>query len=188
MSSHHFVKEGQEPAVLVTAEDISKFRYFDQVAGWNPIVICMEPSLNTLMLNSIHVDHVIIGDRETNSEIYSALWPHLKIHKLDMGDVDSVLTEILSDVSARHLMIVSDEFNYQIEYGQFGLTVLTPTEKWVRIDGGVFKSWYPKGSHILLRGTGIMINENEASEEYHVVNDGLLVIEASSLFWVGIEL
>jgi hypothetical protein len=188
MSSHHFVKEGQEPAVLVTAEDISKFTYFDQVAGWNPIVICMESALNTLMLNSIHVDHVIINDRETNSEVYSALWPHLKLHYLDIGDVESVLTEILSCGSTGHLMIVSDDFNHQMEYGQFGLTVLTPTEKWVRVDGGVFKSWYAKDSHILLRGTGMMINGNEVREEYHVVNDGLLEIEAASLFWVGMKL
>ena len=50
MSSHHFVREGQEPSLLIDTVDIRRFEFFDQLAGWNPVIISTEISMPSLLL------------------------------------------------------------------------------------------------------------------------------------------
>lgn len=68
MSSHHFVKEKQEPALLILSDSSFDKIILEQLLEWSPIVIVEDKCLMMLNHEPIKIDYVLQTDF-SNSEI-----------------------------------------------------------------------------------------------------------------------
>ena len=57
MSSHHFVKEGQEPALFIL--DNIAFRYAESLLEWVPLVMVADSVLESVLQWGIKIDVVL---------------------------------------------------------------------------------------------------------------------------------
>ena len=192
MSSHHFVREGQEPALLIETEDISKFSFLDQITGWNPVIIAMERSVPSLILNTVHFDHLIsIEGAERWQDVVTAL-PYLRVHHAQDQNIKSILEKIIETASCKELYILCDEplslGQLQSVYDGLGITVFTPVQKWIHVVDKSFKSWFPAGSRILFKGTDIFLDGREAPPVCNLDMDQLITVESTNNFWIGSDL
>src|SRR6185312_13328581 len=61
MSSHHIVREKQEPALLVLGLDNFSSELLGQLLEWNPTVITVPQTAQVLHENGIKIDWIIAG-------------------------------------------------------------------------------------------------------------------------------
>jgi hypothetical protein len=59
VSSHHFVKEGQEPALLILNSTAISFQKVQELLEWSPTVIVAEDQLEVVLGWGIKIDAVI---------------------------------------------------------------------------------------------------------------------------------
>ncbi len=62
MSSHHFVKEKQEPALLILSDSSFEKDILEQLLEWSPIVIVEDKCLMQLNHEPIKIDYVLQTD------------------------------------------------------------------------------------------------------------------------------
>jgi thiamine pyrophosphokinase len=59
MSSHHIVREAQEPALFLYTIDSTLPEYVNDLLEWSPVVICTENSLFVALQHGVKIDVVI---------------------------------------------------------------------------------------------------------------------------------
>ena len=71
MSSHHIVRDDQEPALIIANGASCSFELLGQLLEWSPIVVVLDSAIERVLQLDIKVD-VLLGDfdRDFNSEIY----------------------------------------------------------------------------------------------------------------------
>jgi len=178
MSSHHFVRQGQEPALLIDIEDISRLSFFDQLAGWNPVMICMEKAVPSLLANMVHFDHL------------KEILPHLTIHHVNEDGAGSLVDRILNDSACKDLHIIAESrevHNGLIDFRKRQVTIFTPDRKWIKLTGGMMKIWIAAGWNIYLEGD-VRINAIKRRDMFICEEDSLVRFEADGEAWIGLPL
>src|SRR6202012_448525 len=66
MSSHHIVREKQEPALLVLGLDSFPFEMLGQLLEWNPTVITTRQTAQLLIDAGIKIDWIITDELHSN--------------------------------------------------------------------------------------------------------------------------
>ena len=61
MSSHHIVREKQEPALIIANGESCSFELLGQLLEWSPFVVVLDSAINRVMPLGIKVD-VLLGD------------------------------------------------------------------------------------------------------------------------------
>ena len=61
MSSHHFVRDKQEPALIIANGDECSNEVLNQLLEWNPFVLVLDGALDRVLMKGIKVD-AVIGD------------------------------------------------------------------------------------------------------------------------------
>lgn len=96
MSSHHFVKDGQEPALIIANGQSCEYDLLTQVLEWCPLVVACDGAFNRLSELSITPD-VIIGDGDS---LGNATIPiHTKLildHNQENTDLEKAIDYIIS--------------------------------------------------------------------------------------------
>jgi len=71
MSSHHIVRDDQEPALIIANGASCSFELLGQLLEWSPIVVVLDSAIERVLQLDIKVD-VLLGDfdRDFNPEIY----------------------------------------------------------------------------------------------------------------------
>lgn len=72
MSSHHFVKENQEPALIIANGQHCSEALLGQLLEWSPYVIVLDGALDKVMSLGVKFD-VLLGDfdrMEANQELF----------------------------------------------------------------------------------------------------------------------
>lgn len=67
MSSHHFVKEGQEPALIVANGESCSYGLLTQLMEWCPFIVALDGAYNRLFELRVFAD-VVIGDLDSLGE------------------------------------------------------------------------------------------------------------------------
>ncbi len=68
MSSHHIVREKQEPALLVLGLDNFPNELLGQLLEWSPTVITTSQTAEKLIVNGIKIDWIITDGDEDISQ------------------------------------------------------------------------------------------------------------------------
>lgn len=61
MSSHHIIREGQEPALIIANGESCSSKILGELLEWSPYIIVLDGAVNKVMSLGIHFD-VLLGD------------------------------------------------------------------------------------------------------------------------------
>ncbi len=78
MSSHHFVKDKQEPALIIANGEDCSNELLNQLLEWNPFVLVLDGALDRVLMKGIKVD-AVIGDFDS-----------LNVSRLTVDDEQSI--------------------------------------------------------------------------------------------------
>jgi thiamine pyrophosphokinase len=90
MSSHHIVREKQEPALIIANGESCSTELLGQLLEWSPFVVVLDSAIHRVMSLGIKID-VLLGDfdREINlDEIKQNQYPIEIIHTPDQDKTD----------------------------------------------------------------------------------------------------
>jgi hypothetical protein len=196
MSSHHFVKEGQEPALFII--DPISFSHVQSLLEWAPLVVVADTALDDVLSWGIKIDVVLadITQLEKMKEKISAQTPvQLIPYSAEEDIVKTGLQFLLADHQHTVTLISKGEDIMFSDLQKFSntlkITLLNETTKWSFIAGKYFKKWIVAGSILSLRGTteSQQFSTSGFSDSptgvFKALNDSLVAIDSSYPFWVG---
>ena len=207
MSSHHIVRDDQEPALIIANGAACNRELLDELLEWSPLVIVLDSAIERVAALGIKVD-VLLGDfdREFDAEYYKkSQYPIEIIHsknqeKTDLEKAfDYLITRKINMVNvvwatgkrADHTITnLTSLVNYK---DKLKIVILDDHSK-VFLLSSKFEKWYTANTIISLipigKVAGITTSnlfyklQNEeltlgyrTGSSNHVVNDGLVVIE-----------
>lgn len=193
MSSHHFVKEGQEPALIVTNDFL--FNDLGPLLEWSPLVVALPEAIEPLMLAGIKID-VILTYESCFTTVEEKIQTQLPVKILVISQTEDPLKKALEFLaisgqfhaniwtSVAHSIIAhSEEFLDRLE-----ITIFDQVNKCSAIRSGIFSKWYPANTllHIINKGR-IQIDPGNilhTEDELLVPKEGLVKITSNQFFWV----
>ncbi len=182
MSSHHIVREKQEPALLVLGLETFPHELLGQLLEWSPTVIATPKTAEKLIVNGIKVDWIITNGTD------DVLQSDVKL--MSAGDdnlTDAALKYLISDEYPA-VNIVTDELNLE-DYLHFAdkinLVIFHEHKKIYAVCPG-FSKWKPAGEVIeVLRQANKLdfaglekINDNQ----FKTVSDGFFTLNFDAPF------
>jgi hypothetical protein len=171
MSSHHIVKEKQEPALYI--DELGNFNeeLLGQLLEWSPTLLVNGENYDKILSLGIKVD-VLVNGKETELQENT---------KIIQGPVDALMVAInyLYEEKFPAVNVITDKFDLEKFAGfsdKINLVVFTARAKYYTVKSG-FSVWKPAGSEFNILGnsylevTNLMQNEDEI---FTVVNDGFV--------------
>jgi hypothetical protein len=196
MSSHHFVKEGQEPALLIL-EAISE-GLAQPFLEWSPLVVVSFDALTDVKLWGTKVDALIVAADKLSSETEQWITEQEPLTLLISDPQHSVLFGALSylvDQGERAVNVMCschDEHFKAAESFLPNIRVAFFDErfKWSNIPNGRFEKWVPAGASFAIRkiDPSQLIHSQGLHEGASGLESGVTgFIQISSLlpFWVA---
>jgi hypothetical protein len=191
MSSHHFVKEGQEPALFIL--DNIPFQYAESLLEWVPLVMVADRALENVLQWGIKID-IILQD-EYPAEILEDL-------VRDQGPLETLLSDeghivktgmqyfIQNGYDAVNLLSVpSEEIFHAVETSAHKLQVgiYYEQEKWSLISTGKFEKWMPAESTLLIRSASSIQTKGigQKGKFWETLEAGIVTVESEFAFWIG---
>ena len=184
MSSHHIVREKQEPALLVLGLNHFTDDELGQLLEWSPTLIASPPVAEQLAVYGIKIDYVITDNAS----------------EVEQSDVKLIATQNqpLLQAALAHLVtqgypavnIVTDELElsvYETYATQINLVIFYNRQKIYAISSG-FRKWKPAGEVISILTHGVNISTEGLTEiapqTYETAVDGFfsLVFDVGSIF------
>ena len=191
MSSHHFVKEGQEPALFIL--DNIAFRYAESLLEWVPLVMVADSVLESVLQWGIKID-VVLQSKLSIELIEDLIKDQGPVETLRC-DQDHIVTIGLrylahNGFDAVNLLSIPDEIIFQeAEKSAHKLQVgiYNEQEKWSLISTGKFEKWMPAGSTLFSRSAEQLQTEGvvKKGENWQTMASGIVTFRADSAFWIG---
>jgi hypothetical protein len=202
MSSHHFVKEQQEPAVFILdAENI----HFDRISGlleWVPTILVSEKALDQVLSWGIKID-VILASAAFQKENLQLLEEQYPVKFLTVENED-FLNEglqylLASKHEAVHLVGISHQsaVDLQGKLDLMNLTLVDGNWKYYPVKSGKFKKWFAESSIHIHGKEGMPIEIKNSEGEILLpityatmieIPEGITEINAPGIFWIGEEI
>lgn len=172
MSSHHIIREKQEPALYIQQLGSFNEEYLGQLLEWSPTLIVNDSVYEKAISMGLKVDAVV------NSSEGSVYQENTKLIEVKTEDLDAVLDFLIAE-EYQAVNVIDTKSNLR-ELGSYieeiNIVVFTETEKAYAIKSG-FKVWKPKGSIFKIDVISYFETSNLRQEEsgnFVVVNDGFV--------------
>ena len=203
MSSHHIVRDAQEPALLLMDQEISHDE-IGQLLEWSPLIVIDEKVLPRIQSWGLKIDG-IIGNKEIleGLEELQSQQPCNIIHSVEENKLEAGLNFLISKNSRAVNIFLKDLFhctNAIIPYlNQLNFVIFQDHKKIIPVKG-TFEKWVTKGQkfEVINQGsnqnktTGLslvkIIDLGYTTEVYTANEDGSISIESPELVWVAEEL
>ncbi|HWZ15772.1 MAG TPA: hypothetical protein VNW95_11100 [Mucilaginibacter sp.] len=177
MSSHHVVREKQEPALLVLSLDDFPDELLGQLLEWSPTVIATPQTAEALNAYGTKIDW-IIGD-DDNNDLQS------DVRFMPAGDdsLTKAALNYLADNSYPSVNIITTDLNlkdYEHFADKINLVVFNNNKKIYAVNPG-FSKWKPAGEIIELISSPVEMLftglENLRSGRYKTSADGFFSLD-----------
>lgn len=206
MSSHHIVRDDQEPALIIANGAACSTELLGQLLEWSPLVIVLDSAIDRVLELGIKVD-VLLGDfdRGFDAEKYKeAQYPIEIIHapNQDKTDLEKAYDYVIErKIPAANVVWATgkrpdhtlNNFSTLVKYRNFLKIVVLDDYSKSYLLPNTFSKWYTKNTIISLMPIGKVENisttnlqftlENETLEmgyrsgtSNHVVEDGIVSI------------
>ena len=195
MSSHHYVKEGQEPALLIL--DAPTFNAAGPLLEWAPLVVVAQPAVDDVLLWNIKMDVVLakeIDVKDLGSKLASQAPLTMLAHSSEESPLINALHFLIRNKQTA-VNIFSSNAIETIELAEnfadhLQISVIDGTVKWSAISSGHYEKWMTSKSRLFLRATGPHQSVEfkglkNAGDHYESLFDGIVSLQSESLFWVG---
>jgi hypothetical protein len=194
MSSHHFVKEGQEPALFIL-KSIS-IHAVEPLLEWVPLIMVADHTLETIIPWGIKID-VVIQQEYSFDTLKEVVKDQEPIHILSAhNDILLAGLQFLTHNKNSSVNIIctpTEEILSKIKKLGHSLQVdvYDEKEKWSLIGTGNFEKWLPAGAVIAIKQSQDSFFQTEGLTQkgmhWEAGSAGLIKIKASSPFWVAEE-
>jgi hypothetical protein len=202
MSSHHFVKEQQEPAVFILNTEGLGFDTVSPLLEWVPTVLVWQECLDTVLSWGIKVD-VILAEEAFQKENIHLLEKQYPVRFLTANE-DNFLHEglqylLASQHKGAHLVGFdhSKLGTLATEAELLDLTVLDEGWKYYPVKTRDFRKWFVASTIRILGREGMPLEAANSDGKLFLplfyltqveVPEGITEIKGAELFWVGEEM
>ncbi|MFM7629424.1 MAG: thiamine pyrophosphokinase, partial [Algoriphagus sp.] len=147
MSSHHFVKEQQEPAVFILAAEGISFETVAPLLEWSPTLLVAQEAVEVVLSWGIKID-VVLGTLAFQSEHRYLLEEQYPLRFLTVSS-STALEEgiqylLASQHKGVHLLGFDHQNHQQLEekIHHLDLTLVDGDWKYYPVKGGKFSKWF----------------------------------------------
>jgi hypothetical protein len=192
MSSHHFVKEGQEPSLFIL--DPLSQSHADSFLEWSPLVMVHEKAVDEVLLWGIKLDVVLahVENVKALSERLIDQSPVKIVADSNPNDLTSALWLLVTLKQSSVYIMVKDPIsifnNPNLPVNQLQVNLVTENIKWSHVSSGVFKKWLSEGVELHVNGLSgqqEIIGLTARDEHFIAKKDGLVQIINPDPFWIG---
>jgi hypothetical protein len=186
MSSHHFVKEDQEPALLIRDASGVPFGVVEQLLEWSPTVVVLEEALDVVLSWGIKIDAVVCPP-DTVKEELEKLKDQAPVKVLSHDSDNNPLDTAMMFLGAgKHQAVnVIGAVPDEIERFARVLDVVSFSSgtRWSFARNGKFEKWLAQGTQLVIPAH--IRNSTGLDSTGMAIRDGLVTIESEQPFWVG---
>jgi hypothetical protein len=193
MSSHHFVREGQEPALFIAAA--SSFNTIAPLLEWAPLVMVLDVVLESVLTWGVKIDVVLVAAHDVDklkAKIFEQMPVRIVVYNKDKDPVLAGLQELAKDQQAVHIVLnpSHETFEKVLEFRkQINVVLLDNDKQWIPVERK-FQKWLPSksiltvksGQHQPIMFTGLI---QHGVDLFETITDGNITIESPDIFWVG---
>ena len=191
MSSHHFVKEGQEPALFIL--DNMPFHYAESLLEWVPLVMVADRALENVLHWGIKID-IVLQDKYPFEVLEDLVQDQGPVQTL-LSDKDHIVKTGLQYLvqngydAVNLLSIPHEEIFQEVERSAHKLQVgiYNEREKWSLISTGKFEKWMPAEATLLIRSASSVQTKGiiQKGKFWETLEAGIVTIQSESAFWIG---
>ena len=186
MSSHHIVRDDQEPALIIANGASCSFELLGQLLEWSPIVVVLDSAIERVLQLDIKVD-VLLGDFDRNFDAESYKNRHYPIeiihtpnqNKTDLEKAFDYLIEkkhkavnVVWATGKRSDHTISNITNIIKYRNQLKIVLLDDHSK-IHLLPQKFEKWYPKQTPISLIPIGEVYDITTKNLKYSLQNETL---------------
>ncbi|WP_282787324.1 thiamine diphosphokinase [Flavobacterium croceum] len=188
MSSHHIVKDDQEPALIIANGDACSLQLTHQLLEWSPYVVVLDAAVERVLELGIKID-VLLGDFDKNFDANSYREKQYPLEivytpnqdKTDLEKAFDFLIEkghkavnVIWATGKRADHTISNLTNIIRYKNQLKIVILDDYSK-VFVLPKKFEKWYPKNSIISLIPIGVVKGIVTQNLAYPLKNDELIL-------------
>ncbi len=172
MSSHHVIREKQEPALYIHQLGDFNEEYLGQLLEWSPTLIVNSPEYEKVLSLGLKVDVVLNPSTRQQYQEHTRLIDGLK------ADLLEVLNFLIAEgYPAVNIIDQAGQLPDLIDYiPEINIVIFTSTSKNYAIESG-FKVWKPKGVEFKIPLTHYFEASNlipNEKERFEVKEDGFV--------------
>lgn len=183
MSSHHIVREDQEPALLIMDVDAVPKEQTLELLEWSPTVIVQEDAVPNVLSWGIKID-IVIADATNIPSLTSDLHEQFPLKLISYNTREDALSTALYFLIAAKQKAVNILSLQPLEsfepFTALDLSVFQFGKRWSFIRNGVYEKWLPAGRTIHV----YPVDKDSTVKTEH---DGVIVIRRETGFWVAEE-
>jgi hypothetical protein len=199
MSSHHFVKEQQEPAVFILDVDGISFDTVAPLLEWSPTLLVAQEALEVVLGWGIKIDIILASQafQNENGHLLEEQYPlrFLTVSSLTALD-EGVHYLLASQHKGVHLVGFNHQNHQQLDEKIFDLdlTLLDGDWKYYPIKSGKFSKWFVAAEIRLLASENQLIEVSNADGTLLFpvcyltqleVPEGISTCSSTGIFWIG---
>jgi hypothetical protein len=193
MSSHHFVKEGQEPALILASP--FQLRDIGMLLEWVPLVITLPPAVDSLLASGVKTDVLVtdtsgvaeiskVTDHQAPVEVITAAHPRQPVEAALLYLASRKHSDVnIWTASAPVIFDVVEPY-----VGQLAISLIDRQARWSAIRTK-FTKWLPEKSVLHVRSkTEIDISGVQTQRTENVVvmlESGMVEIRSADPFWLS---
>jgi thiamine pyrophosphokinase len=182
MSSHHIVRDNQEPALLVLNANKTSFDIIEELLEWNPAIIVHESEIDLFLLKGIKMDGVLFEENQ-RSEVFEKINNQLPVHLISYSS--NLIERAFSFLKDKHhtfVNIITNNLDLLLPLTSSenpkNISVFYNNIRWSLIRSGHFEKWIPDGNVLILY-------DNGEQSQLTANNEGMIKVERSRSFWIG---
>jgi thiamine pyrophosphokinase len=186
MSSHHIVRDTQEPALIIANGEACNFELLEQLLEWNPIVMVLDGALDRVLELGIKID-IVLGDFDRNhhpEEKLAHQYPIEIVHTPDQSktDLEKGIEHLLNKshkainiiwATGRRSDHTINNLTNLVRYEENANLVMYDDYSKIYVLPKQFDKWYTKGSIISLIPIGKAEGIYTSGLKYNLANDTL---------------
>ena len=195
MSSHHIVRDEQEPAILITEVKKKYWSVIEQLLGWIPTVIIDENCVSDVLLRGFKID-IVICQKEKLASLKELLQDQQPIKFLLKQEktVYEVAIEYLLDRGYKGVNIFGgfDVTRSLSINGQISAVWYDIEYRYVLSNKKTYQKWMTANNVFYLLSTEsdqqfVIENADKSDTEnvYRCSSEGKVMISSDNDFWIG---
>jgi hypothetical protein len=199
MSSHHFVKENQEPALLILDLEEREYGSMAPLLEWVPTVLVSETAVEKLISWGVKVD-VILASEEFQRDNIHLLEEQYPVRFMTVKDGTYLEEGLQYLIASKHSAVNVVGFDHQRAFDLsdklefLDIVVWDGPIRYFPVKGGRIKKFFSAGSLQIHAPEDAFVEMvgSEGSELIQVkhatfveVEEGSVEFKAKELFWIG---
>ncbi|WP_186755759.1 thiamine pyrophosphokinase [Echinicola salinicaeni] len=199
MSSHHFVKEQQEPALLILDTQDYRFTQLSSLLEWVPTVIIAQDAIETVISWGIKIDIILASPeyQRENLHLLEEQYP-IKFLTVKNGDfLDEGLQYLIASKHSAVNIIGYDHkkaFDLEEKLDFLNMVIFDGPIRYFPVKEKSFKKWFPVSSLQIHAPEDSLVemkttNESQLIKISHATfvetEEGIVTFNAMKPFWIG---